>query len=52
MRKNMVFAADVWKSILSKNGLACEVVLKGTAEYPEIVDVWLEHLHAAVAHFY
>ncbi len=33
-----------WKSILSKEGFTCEAVLKGTAEYPEIVDIWIDHL--------
>jgi sirohydrochlorin cobaltochelatase len=33
-----------WKSTLSKGGFACEAVLKGTAEYPEIVDIWIDHL--------
>jgi sirohydrochlorin cobaltochelatase len=40
---------DSWKSILLKKGITCEVVLKGTAEYPEIVDVWLDHLRAVYA---
>jgi sirohydrochlorin cobaltochelatase len=40
---------DSWKSILTKKGIACEAVLKGTAEYPEIVDIWLDHLRATVA---
>jgi sirohydrochlorin cobaltochelatase len=42
---------DSWKSVLTKNGYVCETVLKGTAEYPEIVDVWLDHLRVALAHF-
>jgi sirohydrochlorin cobaltochelatase len=42
---------DSWKSVLTKNGFTCEVVLKGTAEFPEIVSVWLDHLRAALAHF-
>ncbi len=33
-----------WKSILAKEGFTCEPVLKGTAEYPEIVDIWIDHL--------
>jgi sirohydrochlorin cobaltochelatase len=33
-----------WKSVLMKNGYKCEVIQKGTAEYPGIVTVWLEHL--------
>lgn len=42
---------DSWKSVLTKNGIASEAVLKGTAEYPEIVEIWLDHLAAAFAHF-
>jgi sirohydrochlorin cobaltochelatase len=41
---------DSWKSILMQNGFACETILTGTAEYPEIVDLWLEHLRIAMAH--
>jgi sirohydrochlorin cobaltochelatase len=33
-----------WKTILEKNGYACEVVLKGMIEYPEVVEIWLDHL--------
>lgn len=39
---------DSWKSVLAKEGLTCEVVMKGTAEYPEIVDVWLSHLQSVL----
>ncbi|MFZ2446917.1 MAG: sirohydrochlorin cobaltochelatase [Syntrophobacteraceae bacterium] len=42
---------DSWKSVLGKEGFTCEAVLKGTAEYPEIVDVWLSHLRAVLSHF-
>jgi sirohydrochlorin cobaltochelatase len=42
---------DSWQSILSKDGFTCEAVLKGTAEYPEIVDVWLDHLRTTLARF-
>jgi sirohydrochlorin cobaltochelatase len=41
---------DSWKSILTKNGYQCEITIKGTGEYPEIVDVWLDHLRAAYSH--
>ena len=37
---------DSWKSILTREGFTCESMLKGTAEYPEIVAVWLDHLRA------
>lgn len=42
---------DSWKSILTERGFTCEAILKGTAEIPEIVDVWLDHLNAAFSHF-
>lgn len=38
---------DSWKSILTTEGIQCESVLKGIAEYPEIVEIWLDHLTAA-----
>ncbi|HOI94909.1 MAG TPA: sirohydrochlorin cobaltochelatase [Syntrophobacter fumaroxidans] len=37
---------DSWKSILKGKGHHCEIVMKGTGEYPEIVDVWMDHLRA------
>jgi sirohydrochlorin cobaltochelatase len=40
---------DSWKSVLKAQGYSCEVVLRGTAEYPEVVDVWLDHLRAVFA---
>jgi sirohydrochlorin cobaltochelatase len=42
---------DSWKSVLTRNGFECEVTLKGTGEYPEIVDIWIDHLRSALAHF-
>jgi sirohydrochlorin cobaltochelatase len=42
---------DSWKSILEKEGIKCVVVLKGTAEYPEFVDIWVDHLRTAFEHF-
>jgi len=42
---------DSWKSILTEKGFKCESILKGTAEIPEIVDVWLDHLKSAFSHF-
>lgn len=35
---------DSMKSILSAKGIACEAVLTGVAEYPEVIEVWLKHL--------
>ena len=40
---------DSWKSVLSKAGIKCIPVLKGTAEFDAVVDVWVDHLKAAVA---
>lgn len=40
---------DSWKSILKKEGYACEAVLKGTAEYPQVLEVWMDHLREAFA---
>ena len=39
---------DSWKSILSKNGIASVPVMKGMAEYDEIVNIWLEHLEQTI----
>lgn len=35
---------DSWKSVLEKEGFETEVVLKGLAEYDEVVAIWVEHL--------
>ena len=43
--------ASSWKSILEREGIICEPVLKGLAEYQEFVDIWLDHLKTAFAHF-
>lgn len=42
---------DSWKSVLTNNGFEVECVLKGTAENPEIVKLWLENIKGAQAHF-
>jgi sirohydrochlorin cobaltochelatase len=39
---------DSWKSILTKAGVTCEPVLKGTAEYDEFVAIWTDHLRDAM----
>jgi sirohydrochlorin cobaltochelatase len=39
---------DSWKSVLAADGVACEPVLRGTADIPAFVDIWLDHLQAAV----
>lgn len=40
-----------WKSILEKEGIKCVPVFKGAAEYPEFVDIWVDHLRTAFEHF-
>ena len=42
---------ESWKSILTQAGYSCETILKGTADYPEILEVWLDHLRTVLAHF-
>ncbi len=42
---------DSWKSILTKAGIKCEVVLKGTAEYDDFVDIWVDHVKEPLNHF-
>ena len=42
---------DSWKSILTKAGITCVPVLKGTAEYDEFVDIWVDHVGGALGHF-
>lgn len=38
---------DSWKSILTKAGYTCVPVMKGSAEYPAVVDLWINHLKTA-----
>jgi sirohydrochlorin cobaltochelatase len=42
---------DSWKSILENQGIETEAVLKGTAEFDNIVDIWVDHLKGAFSHF-
>jgi len=42
---------DSWKSILTKAGITCVPVLKGTAEYDEFVDIWVDHVGAVLSRF-
>jgi sirohydrochlorin cobaltochelatase len=42
---------DSWKTILTQAGIECVPVLKGTAEYDDMVDVWIDHLKMAMSHF-
>lgn len=42
---------DSWKSILVKEGFEVVTVLKGTAEFDQFVDLWVDHLAGPLAHF-
>jgi sirohydrochlorin cobaltochelatase len=42
---------DSWTSVLTKAGIACVPVLKGTAEFDAFVDIWVDHLGGALGHF-
>ncbi len=42
---------DSWKSVLTKAGIECVPVLKGTAEYDVFVDIWADHLAGPLSHF-
>jgi sirohydrochlorin cobaltochelatase len=42
---------DSWKSVLEREGIQCVPVLKGTAEFQEFVDIWVDHLRTAFEHF-
>lgn len=41
---------DSWKAILTKAGIQCVPVLKGTAEYDGFADIWVGHLSHIVSH--
>ena len=42
---------DSWKSVLTKAGIACVPILKGTAEYDGFVDIWVSHIKGPLSHF-
>ena len=42
---------DSWKSVLTAAGIECVPILKGTAEYDEIIAIWVDHLKIVMAHF-
>jgi sirohydrochlorin cobaltochelatase len=42
---------DSWKSILTKAGIQCVPILKGTAEYDSFVDIWVSHISGTLSHF-
>ena len=43
--------ADSWKSVLTAAGITCRPVLKGTAEYDNFVEIWVDHIQAPLSHF-
>lgn len=48
-RKDMAGdSSESWKSMLSQKGIISENIMTGIAEYPEIVDIWLDHLREAL----
>lgn len=42
---------DSWKSILTKSGIKCEPILKGTAEFDDFVNIWVDHIKVVLSHF-
>jgi sirohydrochlorin cobaltochelatase len=42
---------DSWKSILTRAGIECIPVLKGTAEFDNFVEMWVDHLGGPLSHF-
>lgn len=42
---------DSWKAILTKAGIQCVPILKGTAEYDDFVAIWVDHLGGPLSHF-
>lgn len=42
---------DSWKSILENAGMECEVILRGTGEYTEFVEIWVDHIREIMERF-
>ena len=42
---------DSWKSILTKAGIQCKPILKGTAEYDDFLNIWVDHIQGPLSHF-
>jgi sirohydrochlorin cobaltochelatase len=40
-----------WVSILTQIGIECIPILKGTAEYDNVVEIWVDHLRTVLEHF-
>jgi sirohydrochlorin cobaltochelatase len=43
--------AESWKSVLTKAGVTCVPILKGTAEYDDFVNIWVSHIKGPLSHF-
>ena len=39
---------DSWLGVLTADGVECVPVLKGTAEYGPVADIWVDHLRDAL----
>lgn len=44
-------AKDSWKTILTREGFECVPILKGTAEFDQFVDMWVDHLSGPLSRF-
>jgi sirohydrochlorin cobaltochelatase len=42
---------DSWKSVLNHGGMNCEVILRGTGEYDEFVEIWIDHIRNTLNRF-
>ena len=42
---------DSWQSVLTAAGIQCVPILKGTAEYDDFVQIWVDHLVGPLGHF-
>lgn len=42
---------DSWKTVLTNDGLDVVTILKGTAEFDQFVEIWVDHLGGPLAHF-
>ena len=42
---------DSWKSVLTKEGYEVVTILKGTAEFDEFVQIWVDHVGGPLSHF-
>jgi sirohydrochlorin cobaltochelatase len=42
---------DSWKSILTKDGYEVVIIMKGTAEFDEFIDIWVDHVGGPLSHF-